>query len=288
MNAEQKLGYSINIFIAGEKFSGLRTVDKTNWNGRGLICSRASFPNLKKREEMKKAGVYILIGPPEDSGLPGVYIGEGDPVLPRIEEHHSKKDFWTQTVMFVSKDQTLNKAKIQHLESRLIELAKAAKRCVLDNVNTPEKPSLSEAEEAEAEGFLEELLLCLPTIGVSFFEQPQVAAPQVEKLFLETNGAKAEGYESDDGFVVFKGSQAAVAEAVSIQDNTKKTRQSLLQQGIIVQKGQVYEFTQDYSFSSVSLAASVIGGNNASGRELWKNGAGLKLREIQEKEAAAK
>lgn len=82
MNAEQKLGYYITIFIAGEKYSGLRTVDKTNWNGRGLICSRGSFPNLKKREELKKAGIYVLIGPPDDEGLPRVYIGEGDPVLP--------------------------------------------------------------------------------------------------------------------------------------------------------------------------------------------------------------
>lgn len=297
MNAEQKLGYSITIFIAGEKFSGLRTVDKTNWNGRGLICSRSSFPNLKKRDELKKAGIYILAGPPDDEGLPRVYIGEGDPVLPRLEDHHSRKDFWTQAVMFVSKDQTLNKAKIQHLESRLIEMAKIAKRCALDNANTPEKPSLSEAEEAEAEGFLEELLLCLPTIGVSFFEIPQapvaqanvgtVAKAQIEKLFLETNGAKAEGYESDEGFIVLKGSTAAAAEAECIQDGTKKMRKLLIDQGIVSQQREFYRFEQDYLFSSVSRAASVIGGNNASGRELWKNAAGKKLKEIQEAEAQA-
>lgn len=297
MNAEQKLGYSITIFIAGEKFSGLRTVDKTNWNGRGLICSRSSFPNLKKRDELKKAGIYILGGPPDDEGLPRVYIGEGDPVLPRLEEHHSKKDFWTQAVMFVSKDQTLNKAKIQHLESRLIEMAKMAKRCVLDNVNNPEKPSLSEAEEAEAEGFLEELLLCLPTIGVAFFEIPQapvaqgnvgaVANAQIEKLFLETNGAKAEGYESDEGFIVLKGSTVAIAEAESIQDGTKKMRKLLIEQGIVSLQGNFYRFEQDYPFSSASRAASVIGGNNASGRELWKNAEGKKLKEIQEAEAQA-
>ena len=295
MNAEQKHGYSINIFIAGEKFSGLRIVDKTNWDGRGLICSRGSFPNLKKREELKKAGIYVLIGPPDDEGLWRAYIGEGDPVLPRLEDHHSKKEFWTQAVMFVSKDKTLNKAKIQHLESRLVELAKAAKRCVLDNANSPDKPSLSEAEEADAEGFLEELLLCLPTMGVSFFEIPPSVAsltapahggqPQVEMLFLETNGAKAKGYESKEGFIVVEGSQATMEEADSIQQSTKKSRKLLLEQGIIFQKGGLYEFKQDYPFSSVSLAASVIGGNNVSGRELWKNADGKKLKEIQKEQA---
>ena len=77
MNAEQKLGYSITIFVAGERFSGLRTVDKINWNGRGLICSRAFVPNL--RNEMKKAGVYLLLGPPEQAELPRVYVGNKSP-----------------------------------------------------------------------------------------------------------------------------------------------------------------------------------------------------------------
>lgn len=134
-------------------------------------------------------------------------------------------------------------------------------------------------------------------MGVSFFEIPQSAAalaapvqgglPKVEKLFLETNGAKATGYESDEGFVVIKGSQATMAEAESILEATKKARKLLLDQGIIVQKDNLYEFTQDYPFSSVSRAASVIGGNNASGRELWKNAAGKKLKDIQDEEAKA-
>jgi hypothetical protein len=286
MNAEQRLGYSITIFVAGEKFSGLRMVDKTNWNGRGLLCSRASFPNLKKREELKKAGVYFLLGPPEDGELPRLYIGEGDPVLPRLENHHSNKAFWTQAVMFVSKDQTLNKAKIQHLESRLVELAQLAKRCALENGNTPDKPSLSEGEEAEAEGFLEELLLCLPSIGVPYFDQPEDPAPKVEVLHVEVKGAKATGFESDDGFVIVKGSFASTDVVTSMMSHTQALRTNLIAQGILVPQGNLLRFTQNYVFNSPSMGASMVAGNSSNGRELWKTTTGKTLKQIQEAEAA--
>lgn len=99
--------------------------------------------------------------------------GEGDPLRPRLDQHQSKKDFWTMAVSFVSQDEKLNKAHVQHLEARLIQLADTAKRCELDNANTPTLPSLSEMDAAEAEGFLDEILLCLPLMGVSVFRSLQ-------------------------------------------------------------------------------------------------------------------
>ncbi len=39
-------------------------------------------------------------------------------------------------VAFTSKDQILNKAHVQYLETRLIAIANDAKRCELDNANT--------------------------------------------------------------------------------------------------------------------------------------------------------
>ena len=43
---------------------------------------------------------------------------------------------------------------MQFLESRLIALARAAKRMPLDNANQPAEPSLSEADRADMEVFL--------------------------------------------------------------------------------------------------------------------------------------
>ena len=59
------------------------------------------------------------------------------------ENSHAKnKDFWTHGVAFTSKDQSLNKAHVQHLEARLVQLAAEAKRCELDNANIPQAPEL--------------------------------------------------------------------------------------------------------------------------------------------------
>jgi hypothetical protein len=47
----------------------------------------------------------------------------------------------------------------------------------------------------------------------------------------------------------------------------------------------LYQFTQDYSFSSPSTAATVVLGRNAAGRIEWKAADGRTLKELQEAEA---
>jgi hypothetical protein len=123
----------------------VKIVEKSNWNGAGLVIPRTLFGETRSRQELQRAGVHLLIGPDETSQPPRVYVGEGDPIGPRVDSHARSKDFWTHLVAFTSKDQNLNKAHVQYLESRLLELARAAKRCSLDNGNTPLAPSLSEA-----------------------------------------------------------------------------------------------------------------------------------------------
>ena len=76
-------------------------------------------------------------GPSASSHLTRVYVGEGDGVLPRLDQHSKHKDFWTHAAVFISKDQNLNKAHVQYLEARLVALANDAKRCELENANAP-------------------------------------------------------------------------------------------------------------------------------------------------------
>ena len=144
--------YSIRIFLPGGDPDGVRTIEKSNWSGVGIVIPRPLFPQSRSRRELSRTGVYVLVGPPEDSGLPRVYVGEGDPIKPRLEQHATKKDFWRTCIAFTSKDENLNKAHVQYLESRLVLLAAQVKRCVLENGNAPSLPSLSEADAADAEG----------------------------------------------------------------------------------------------------------------------------------------
>lgn len=211
-----------------------------------------------------------------------MYVGEGDPVRPRIDSHVAKKEFWTQGFVFVSTDDNLNKARVQYLEARLVELATKAKRCEMDNSNTPDRPSLSESDEAEVEGFLAEVLLCFPVLGLGVFDQPEEVVVSSPRLKATGKGAEATGYESDDGFVVEEGSTAAINETPTTPPHVIALRRQLVESGVLVKTGETYRFTQRYVLSSPSMAAAVVLARNANGRREWRDSQGRELRELQE------
>ena len=274
--------FSVRLFLPGGEPDGVKLVEKSNWTGVGLVIPRALFGESRARPELDRAGVYLLIGPDDQSHLPRLYVGEGDPVGPRLDSHGKLKDFWTHLVAFTSKDQNLNKAHVQYLESRLVELARAAKRCALDNGNTPGPPSLSEPDSAEVEGFLADVLLCLPVLGYGFFEPVPSPVPSTIEFLLMGRGIKARGYESPTGFVVRADSRAAKTEVNSIHNYMREMRQSLIEQGVFVDRGDDYEVTQDYAFNSPSTASGVLLGRTSNGREEWKTQDGRTLKTIQD------
>lgn len=284
MKTDKRRGFSIRIFLADGQPDGLKIIEKSNWTGCGVVCPRPLFSEAKGRREFTRTGVYVLVGPSEKSDLPQIYLGEGDPIRPRLEQHASKKDFWTTVIFFTSKDENLNKAHVQFLEARLIELASEAKRCELENSNKPQLPSLSEADSAEVEGFLDEMLLCFPVIGLSIFEKPSQRAPQAKQFVIAAKGIKASGYETAQGFVVSSESEAVADEVPSISSYLTEIRKSLLLSGILKHEGNRFIFTQDYLFNSPSTSAGVVLARSANGRTEWQTKDGRSLKEVQEAE----
>lgn len=283
-------GFSVRIFLPTGDPEGLRIVEKSNWTGRGLVFPRSIFDQVRTRPELGRAGVYLLWGPGETGQLPRAYIGESDSVLARLDDHGRRKDFWTHGLVFASKDQNLNKAHVQHLEARLVQLATDAKRCELDNGNVPQLPELSEADAADAEGFLADLLLCLPIVGVNFFDRPRaterLAASEgirtEVRYLLKGNGITATGFDRPEGFVVEAQSRATKSEAPSIQPYLAALRRTLLEKGVLVDGGDSYRMVQDYAFQSPSTAAGVLLGRSVNGRIEWKDEQGRSLRQLQD------
>lgn len=276
-------GFSVRIFIPSGEPESLRIVEKSNWTGQGLVFPRSLFSEARQRAELRRAGVYVLWGPSESGQLPRVYVGEGDGVLSRLDQHAKAKDFWTHAVVFTSKDQSLNKAHVQHLESRLVALATEAKRSDIDNGNTPQLPALSEADVADAESFLADVLLCLPLVGVSLFEKAKAAATaQGGDLLLKAKGIDAHAIDSPEGFVVRAGSTAVKSETASIHAYLAELRRTLVGKGVLVDAGERYRLAQDYTFNSPSTAAGVLLGRTANGRTEWKDSYGRTLKELQE------
>ena len=75
-----------------------------------------------------------------------------------------------------------------------------AKRSNLDNSTEPQEPALSEAERADMQAFLQEVLQILPLVGLRAFEIPKpVATPQAGP---DTGAAAAVSAKADADTVV--------------------------------------------------------------------------------------
>jgi len=273
-------------FPSGDPY-GLKVAKLGNWSGVGVTFPRALLGEARKRPELGRPGVYLLLGE-DEAGFPLLYVGEADDVGKRIARHDQKKDFWTHAVVFTAdENEGLDKAQTRYLEARLIELAKSRGQARLLNQTEGSPPPLSEMDRADAEAFLENLLLTLPPLGVAFLgpEAPK-RKRQEPRFYLTSKGVQAEGELTPEGFVVKKGSQAVLKETSSLRKTYRRLRQHLIKEGILKQEGDRYIFTKDYVFSSPSAAAAVVKGNTRKARTHWKTADGQTFKEWLEASSA--
>lgn len=287
MNNASHAPYSVRLFSPTGKPDGFKIVEKSNWVGRLVMCARVHFQEVRKELMFDKIGVYILRSPPGEE--PMIYIGEGDPIRPRLDEHFTKKTFWSSLIAAVSQSETLHKAHVQYLESRLVELAKDANRCEVANGNTPKLPTLSPADVSEAEMFLRELLITLRTMEIPYFEKATASVVGADEqtssnglLHINAKNIQARGSEIPDGFVVMKGSGAVEIAVPSIPPAAKAKREQLLTKGILVKQGSQLLFASDHIFSSSGEAANVILGSSVNGRDKWKDVSGKSLKQLEQ------
>ncbi|ART63197.1 GIY-YIG nuclease family protein [Kushneria marisflavi] len=289
MTVPQARPTSIRIFLADGTPEGLRIVEKSNWTGRAVVANRSQFERALTRSEMAQPGVYVLTGLTEE-GAAKLYVGEADALGERIKQHVAGKEFWTRAIAFTSTNEGLNKANVRYLEARLLALAKAANQWAVENTAYPAPPPLNEADIADAEWFLAEMLVIFPLLGIDAFESAssQADATSVESveppltLHLNERGAKGTGKEITGGFVVLKGSLARAEETASIHEYMREQRQMLKARGVLaLHEGQLV-FTQDFRFSSPSTAAGVLVGGASNGRTAWKDASGKTLKALQD------
>lgn len=274
--------FAITLFLPDGHSDGIKIIEKSNWNGCGLICPRVSlFPKHRGRSEFNKPGVYMLVGGDELGRR--VYIGEGDPLLPRLEAHYREKEWWSEVIIFTSKDQNLNKAFIQFLEARLVQESHRSNRFIIENGNKPSEPTLSETDKAVCEGFLREIKLCLPIFGINLFDDTSSLKSITNPLlFIKAKGISATGFETTDGFIVEAGSYATYKTTPTIPTSIQNLRQTLISQGKLTRrKSELFIFNENTLFGSPSTASSVILGCSSNGREAWKNEKGTPLKTIQ-------
>jgi hypothetical protein len=278
---------TIKILLLKGNAKSIRTVGIDNWSGKGIAASRNEMPELLLRSEINQAGVYILIGENSENGEPIAYVGESENLRERIKTHDSKKDFWEQIIIFTSVDDTLTKAHILFLEKLIIEEAIRVGRIKLENSND-RKAKLPEIDNHAMVAFMNKLKQLLPILGSDLLTPIVPIVPRDKKagdniLYFNNKEHIAKGNRTNNGFVVYSGSEAVVEMQLSGRKmlSLVSNRDRFKKEGVLVLKNNKLVFTKDVEFTSPSAAASIICGGSANGLTAWRDSEGKALKEIE-------
>lgn len=301
-------GKQVRLFLVDGTPGGLMTAEIMNWTGHVLRGKREKLAEIRRRDEAKRTGVYILLGEDEETGGRSAYIGQSDDVANRLAQHDAKKPFWDEVVVVTSKDTNLTSAHVRYLESRLIRLAKAIGRTPLVNGNEPSGGAdLPEADASDMDYFVDQLRILLPVLGVDIFRgrtqqvsarpsltpattpAPAMAAASapassglgdLSPVFCLTNraGVDARAQLIDGEFTVLAGSVIRAEMRVSSTSAAGTLRQfaarSAIHEKVMTDAspgaGTTATLNHDVVFTSPSAAAAVVQGHaTANGRRAW-------------------
>src|ERR1022692_3332967 len=99
---EHMTSATIKLFLPLGDAKSLRTAEISNWTGKAIAAPRTQLDELLTREELDKAGVYILTGTDPFTNAPRANIGEAEIIRERLKQHKAK-EFWVSAIVFVSK-----------------------------------------------------------------------------------------------------------------------------------------------------------------------------------------
>lgn len=288
------MGKKLTVYMIDGTAYGPRLSEIGNWVGKAIYSPRATVNKIMNRPEFDNPGIYCLKGDPTDDAFDEkIYIGEAENIKSRLKQHLSdpNKDF-KELIFFVSKDELLTKTQIRYLESRLVQLALSAKTAQIDNGNSPSLPTLHEADISDMEYFLEQIKLILPVMGFKFLisstadqkpAETNEGSMVHETYFIKTRTFKARMIETDQGYIVAKGSEAKKSLSNSCTETYINMRRKLVETKIMVESGDKLIFAEDAVFNSPSAASNMVLGRNSNGFTEWINKKGLTFKEVQEK-----
>jgi len=276
---------TIKLFLPRGDAKSLRTAEISNWTGKAVAAPRTEIDELLAREELDKAGVYILIGNDPLTNASRAYIGEAEIIRERLKQHKTK-EFWISAIVFASKDENLTKAHVRYLESRLLGEATKVNRFSLEQ-NQAAGSKLPESDREDMEVFLARIRQLLPVLGSDILApiaQPSATAQPGGVLYTKIKGAEGRGQRTANGFVVFRNSTAVLEERPSAENYpyVMLQRKQLISEGVLIEKDGFFVFTNDAEFTSPSAAAAVIHGGSANGLTAWKTDGGRSLKQLDE------
>lgn len=284
-------GKHIELFLVDGEPGGLTTADVSGWTGHVLTGPRFDLKRLLARDEAQRNGVYMLLGDdPECVANLRCYIGKTESFAHRFRDHDRKKEWWDRAVIVVSRDDSFNEGHWGQLEALLVEAARIAQRCTLDdNKQTPQLRKLSEAQVSDVEVFLGQLRGVLPVLGINVLrtsapasavapaEAPPAVASPTFTLSVPRRAIAAHAQVVGDEFIVLAGStvtptwvgKASTQSTRRAYESMRAQHDKLVSDGSIRVDGATAVLTRDVPFASPSTAGAIVTGRACNGRVAW-------------------
>ena len=282
-------GKHIDLFLVDGESGGITTAGIIGWTGQILNGPRSALTRLLDREEARRNGVYFLLGDDPDA-IENIACSTGrtEDFSARFRHHDRQKDWWDRAILVSSLDDSFNEGYWGYLESRLLEIARTTKRCTLrDNVQAPQPRKLCEAQQSDAEAFLEQIRSILPVLGVNILRgthrapERQTPPPDIDSpiftLTAPKRGVKARARVVGGEFIMLEGSR--IVGTWANEGSKPSTRNSyrnyrdrhakLVDDGSIAVEGEIGTLTRDVPFPSPSAAGSIAVGYSCNGRIAW-------------------
>ena len=291
-------GKNIQLFLMDGEAGGRIKCTLANWTGVAYKIPRTELDKCKERDDLKQSGVYFLFGTSDETGKGVVYIGQagarknGEGILNRLQEHkrNPEKDYWTEAIVFTTSNNSFGPTEISYLENRFCNLALEANRYEVKNGNDPTPGNITEEKESEMEEFIDYAKVIMGTLGHKLFEPISKTVSQtaegtsailkdhsnlhLERTIKKIGKVEADGSQTSEGFVVFKGSYISLADDNTIPAVIKERRKNALidEQGVL---------QEDMLFTSPSYAAMFVIGKSANGLTSWKTADGKTLKSLE-------
>ncbi len=280
----------VKIFLADGVPEGIRSaqIDISTTYAIAFKGEQLNFGVKTVYEDwIKKSGVYLIIGNDPD-GYKKIYVGEGDDVGRRLTFHKSKSafPFWTDTLVFVSKDDNLTKSHIRYVEAALIKDLQGKSGLVLANgKNPPSDGKLPKEEIPSMCRFIDEIKILTGALGFDLFKvdklpvsadnlsRPEATQTSYPEFTFNGSGFSAKAIfmaGSTGNWLVRAGSIARLKCVPAAPKNAVKLRDQLKSDGKLKETANGLLFTEDYPFPSSSAAACVIAGYGVAGPASWK------------------
>ncbi|MGI9338007.1 MAG: GIY-YIG nuclease family protein [Gammaproteobacteria bacterium] len=303
------MSVDMRVSYPDSKPDGVVSIERDGASGHAIAFPRQLCAEICQSNEYKILQwpcVYVLWSPGAHNQKPMAYVGESDSFAQRISGHYDTKKFWTRAVVYSDEKGHLSKTHALQIESWLVEEAQKAQVCDLQNrQNRHERAQNKTVAAASVRHFDDLRRFFLPLAGCDFFRQRNTAVQTIKDasvavaaisqsrglLFLRESrrGIKieAQGRETDEGFLVYAGSQASKDEIPTYRqeghgfERQVIIRDDLIGQKILVDDGNVFRFAQDCPFRSSWYALTVILGTNGTAKTMWKDAEGRTLGELQ-------